>query len=251
MNKTSPALKAVGLGKSFPKPDGASVQIIKDIDFTLERGAFESVMGPSGSGKSTFLHLLAGLLAPDHGVIEIGGATVSDMNDTQRTLHRRRHIGLIFQDFNLLPTLTAGENAMLPLLLDGRKDMSSVVNIMRLLGIEDLSGRMPGTLSGGERQRVAIARALATSPDVVLADEPTGSLDSPAAHDFCRLLRQINAETGSAVLLITHDPIIAAYSSKVHLLKDGRFEGSFGTESDPAAVSKKYLEAMSFGGDCK
>ena len=239
------ALKITSLRKTFG--DGAlSVPVIKDLDFTLSKGAFEAVMGPSGSGKSTFLHLIAGLLAPDAGSIEIGGREIAGLPDVEVTLFRRRHLGLIFQDFNLIPTLTAEENVALPLLLDGteRQNRRHVEEIMDFLGLADRRDHLPEKLSGGERQRVAIARALAGNPDIVLADEPTGNLDSPAAKALCGLLRRLNGEMGCTILVVSHDPIVAASADRVHLLRDGRFLDAFETAGDVGRVTERYLAAM-------
>ncbi len=180
------AVTVAGLAKTFGEGENA-VPVIRNLDFSMEKGAYEAVMGPSGSGKSTFLHLLAGLLAADAGTIEIGGKALVGLDDKALTLFRRRHIGLIFQDFNLIPTLTAEENVALPLLLDGTeaKHRDHVSALLETLGLAHRRNHLPAKLSGGERQRVAIARALAGNPDVVLADEPSGNLDSPAALSLC------------------------------------------------------------------
>ncbi len=239
------ALKITSLRKTFG--DGAlSVPVIKDLDFAQAKGAFEAVMGPSGSGKSTFLHLIAGLLAPDAGSIEIGGREIAGLPDAEITLFRRRHLGLIFQDFNLIPTLTAEENVALPLLLDGteRQNRRHVEEVMDFLGLGDRRGHLPEKLSGGERQRVAIARALAGNPDIVLADEPTGNLDSPAAKALCGLLRQLNGEMGCTILVVSHDPIVAASADRVHILRDGRFLDAFETGGNVEHVTERYLAAM-------
>ena len=239
------ALKTTALAKTFGTGETA-VPVIRDLDFTLESGAFEAVMGPSGSGKSTFLHLLAGLLAADAGSIMIAGQETTRLSDREMTLFRRRHIGLIFQDFNLIPTLTAEENVALPLLLDGREreGRDHVDELISLLGLESRRRHLPDRLSGGERQRVAIARALAGRPDVVLADEPTGNLDSPAAHALCELLRRLNREMGCTILVVSHDPIVAAATDRVHILRDGRFRDVFQTGGGAEDVTARYLAAM-------
>ena len=203
------AVNVIGLAKTFGKGDNA-VPVIRNLDFAMERGAYEAVMGPSGSGKSTFLHLLAGLISADAGTIEIGGKALTGLGDDALTLFRRRHIGLIFQDFNLIPTLTAEENVSLPLLLDGTEGngRGRVAELLATLGLENRRHHLPAKLSGGERQRVAIARALAGNPDVVLADEPSGNLDSPAARALCDLLRQLNRKLGCTILVVSHDPTL-------------------------------------------
>ena len=238
------ALEVRKLGKSFGS--GANrVTVLDGVNLNLRRGAFDAVMGPSGSGKSTLLHLLAGLLTPDAGEIRVGGTCLSGMPDSAATCFRRRRIGLIFQDFNLIPTLTAEENILLPLLLDRRAPHTGeLAALLERLGLTALRHRVPAKLSGGERQRVAIARALVTTPDLVLADEPTGYLDSPAGRAFCDLLRDIHTERGCTILLVSHDPVVAAAAERVHLLKDGRVVGELETQHDPARISTRYLEIL-------
>ena len=244
MQETPTAVAAAGIRKSFGK-DEAAIHVIRNLDFSLPEGRFEAVMGPSGSGKSTLLHLVAGLLAPDAGAIRIGAQDLTGMSDRDATVFRRRHVGLIFQDYNLIPTLTAEENIALPLLLDRRRDDGGrVASLMDALGIAARRRHFPAALSGGERQRVAIARALVGKPTVVLADEPTDNLDSPAAQDFCALMKRLNAETGCAILMVTHDPVVAAAAERIHILRDGRFMDSFETQGSPARVAERYLDAM-------
>ena len=241
MNET---IVVTDLCKSFRGED-APVDVIRHLDFALRQGAFEAVMGPSGSGKSTFLHLVAGLLSADAGSILVEGRDVARMGDAEATVFRRRRIGLVFQEFNLVPTLTAEENAALPLLLDRRRpDPKRLDALFELLGIAHRRRHLPARLSGGERQRVAIARALVADPAIVLADEPTGNLDSPAARDLCRTLRAINAERGATILLVSHDPVVAASAARVRILRDGRFLDAFETGGDPERVSARYVQAM-------
>jgi len=241
------ALEVAGLSKGFGGGEGR-VEVVRGLDFRLEKGAFEAVMGASGAGKSTFLHLAAGLLAADAGSIRVGGTEIVGLGDRELTVFRRRHVGIVFQDFNLVPTLTAEENAALPLLLDGRgKDaaaMARVAESFAFLGLEGRERHFPAELSGGERQRVAIARALAAGPELVLADEPTGNLDSPAARAFCGLLERLNRERGCTILMVSHDPMVAAAARRVHILRDGRFADSFETGGDAAGVAARYLAAM-------
>lgn len=238
-------LEVSGLCKSFGRGE-AAVKAVDNAAFSMKRGAFEAIMGPSGSGKSTFLHLVAGLVAPDAGSILIDGRNVAAMDDAEATLFRRRRIGMIFQDFNLIPTLTARENAELPLLLDGtaRAKSARVDSLLAMLGLEGRASHFPHQLSGGERQRVAIARALAGDPAVILADEPTGNLDNPAARSFCSLLARMNAEFRCSILVVSHDPIVAAAAQRVHILRDGAFRASFPSDGDAGAVSARYVSAM-------
>lgn len=236
------ALKAVGVCQVYGT-DGSRVEVLKDFSLTLAPGAFEVLMGPSGSGKSTFLHLAAGLLAPSAGSIEIAGRVVTALSDGAATKFRRRHVGVVFQSFNLLESLTVAENIVLPVKLDhARPDAARLAALVAKLGLEGKEVRHPAELSGGERQRVAIARALFAEPDVVLADEPTGNLDVAAAHGICDLLQALNADEKSAILLVTHDPVVAACAQRVHFLKDGHIAASFATNHDPALISRNYLE---------
>ena len=220
----------------------ARVEVLKNVSLALRAGEFVALMGPSGSGKSTFLHLAAGLLAPSSGRIEVGGQNVTAMGDAAATRFRRRHMGIVFQAFNLLETLTVRENIVLPVRLDhGKPDAARVAELVGKLGLEGKEGRLPSELSGGEQQRVAIARALYAKPDVVLADEPTGNLDARASHAICALLRELNRTEQSAILLVTHDPVVAAAATRVCFLKDGRIAADFATGHDPAAISARYL----------
>lgn len=239
------ALEVAGVRKGFGEGEGR-VEVLRGVDFALEKGGFEAVMGPSGAGKSTFLHVAGGLLAADAGSVKVGGTELSGLGDRELTLFRRRRVGLVFQDFNLVRTLTAEENVALPLVLDGRgkEGMARARKLLGRLGLAGRAGHFPEALSGGERQRVAIARALAAEPELVLADEPTGNLDSPAARELCGLLGELNRELGCTILVVSHDPVVAASARKVHLLKDGRFAEAFETGGDAERVAGRYLAAM-------
>ena len=234
------ALKAAKVSRRYGKQE-----VLKDFSLSIEAGSFEALMGPSGSGKSTFLHIAAGLLAADAGSVEIGGKDVVKMSDAEATKFRRRHVGVVFQAFNLLNEKTVRDNILLPLLLDGKSPFSRLkssrlADLTEKLGIADLLDKRPEELSGGEQQRVAIARALIAEPEIVLADEPTGNLDAKSAKDICEILKGTNGK--SAILVVTHDPVVAACAKKVHFLKDGKIAASFETEGDPAKVSERYLE---------
>lgn len=236
------ALKAVGVCRKYGEQE-----VLKGLDLSLEPGAFEALMGPSGCGKSTFLHLAAGLLAVDRGDIFVGGHDISKMSDGEAAKFRRRHVGVVFQAFNLLNEKTVRENILLPLVLDGVRRGDKAANgrcdaLVAELGLSGLESKRPEDLSGGERQRVAIARALVAEPDVVLADEPTGNLDAAAAKATCGLLGGMNRGGRTAVLVVTHDPQVAACASRVHFLRDGRIAASAETRGDPARVSQLYLE---------
>lgn len=234
------ALKANGVSRNYGKQ-----MVLQDFSLEIESGGFESLMGPSGSGKSTFLHIAAGLLAADAGSVEIGGKDVVRMSDSEATKFRRRHVGVVFQAFNLLNEKTVRENVLLPLKLDGKSKSEVEVEqrteaLLRLVGLEGMEKKLPEELSGGEQQRVAIARALIAEPEIVLADEPTGNLDAKSAKDICDILRGLNGK--SAILVVTHDPVVAACTKKVHFLKDGKIAASYETNGDAALVSEKYLE---------
>ena len=236
------ALKVTGLCKRY-----GGQEVLKGLDLAIDSGSFEALMGPSGCGKSTFLHLAAGLLSADGGEILVGESDVTRMGDSAATKFRRRHIGVVFQAFNLLPEKTVRENILLPLALDGAKVSSNEVKgrcdyLEAALGIAALDGKRPDELSGGEQQRVAIARALLARPDIVLADEPTGNLDINAAKETCALLKSLNEKEKTAVLVVTHDPQVAATAAKVHFLKDGLIAASHETQGDAARVSQLYLE---------
>lgn len=236
------ALKAIEVSRRYGKQE-----VLKDFSLSVEQGSFEALMGPSGSGKSTFLHIAAGLLSADAGAVEIGGKDVVKMSDAAATKFRRRHVGVVFQAFNLLNEKTVRENILLPLRLDGTSQVSSLkssclVELAGKLGLSLLLEKKPEELSGGEQQRVAIARALIAEPEVVLADEPTGNLDAKSAKEICEILRSLGGK--SAILVVTHDPVVAACAKKVHFLKDGKIAASYETNGDAALVSQKYLETF-------
>lgn len=232
------ALKATEVRRAYGRQP-----VLDGFSLSLAPGAFAALMGPSGSGKSTFLHLAAGLLAADGGVLEIGGTDILRLGDAAATKFRRRRIGVVFQSWNLLETLSVRENIVLPLRLDHRRvDDARVASLIERLGLSGLEKKRPVELSGGECQRVAIARALVTGPDIVLADEPTGNLDVRASRTICALLKELNTTEKSAILLVTHDPVVAAAAQEVHFLKDGRLAASFATKNDPAEISARYLE---------
>ena len=232
------SLEAVGICRDYGKQ-----KVLKDLDFSLEAGSFEALMGPSGCGKSTFLHIAAGLLGADAGKMLIGGKDVLAMKDAEVSKFRRRHVGVVFQAFNLLSERTVRENIVLPLTLDGAlPDARRLSMLMEALGLTGLEEKLPEELSGGEQQRVAIARALVAEPDVVLADEPTGNLDARASKRICELLKVLNRTEKSAILLVTHDPVVASVANRVHFLCDGKIATSFEPNGDPSAVSRLYLE---------
>lgn len=218
-------LVAKNLHKSY-KMGEIEVQALRGVDLIVHEGEFISIMGPSGSGKSTLLHLLGGLDTPTQGEVILGRKSLKDLKDSQLSKIRRREIGFIFQFFNLLPTLTAAENIYLPFLLDNQRHKENddlVIDLLSLVGLNDRSHHLPNQLSGGEQQRVAVARSLVTEPRIILADEPTGNLDSSAAENILKLLRTISQERKQTILMVTHDPKAAGYAEKTLTLQDGSF----------------------------
>jgi putative ABC transport system ATP-binding protein len=204
------------------------VDALAGVDFLVEKGEFVAIMGPSGSGKSTLLHLLGGLDKPSDGEVTLAGQRLSILNDTQATLVRRHNVGFVFQFYNLLPTLTAEENVALPLIIDGqslRQHRTRIDALLELVGLTDRRRHKPDQLSGGEQQRVAIARALATEPAIVLADEPTGNLDSKTGTAIMELLRRSCDELDQTIVVVTHDPRAAAYADRIVFLGDGQVIG--------------------------
>lgn len=211
---------------------GRAVAALAGVSMEAGAGEFLAVMGASGSGKSTLLHLMAGLAAPDQGRVLIDATDINRLSDRQLTLFRRRHIGLVFQSFNLIPTLSAEENIMLPLMLEGRNHQPArkrAEELMELLGIAHRRGHRPDAMSGGEQQRVAIGRALIGQATVILADEPTGNLDSANSRGVCEILRDLATGHNKTVVMVTHEPSVAAYAHEVAVLRDGRLVSRFAT----------------------
>ena len=201
----------------------AAVRALDGVSLTVERGEFVAVMGASGSGKSTLLHLLGGVDKPTSGRITLDGVSLYDQKEEELTVFRRRQIGLVYQLYNLVPLLTVEENLTLPLLLDGRTaDPARVLDLLARLGLESKRRAFPAQLSGGQQQRVAIARALITHPALLLADEPTGNLDSAASESVMRMLMQLNETTGQTIVMITHDEALALQVKRILRLRDGR-----------------------------
>ncbi len=203
------------------------VNALDEVDFVVEKGEFVAIMGPSGSGKSTLMYMLGGLDRPSDGEVMLAGKRLSVLSDHNTTMVRRRHVGFVCQFYNLLPTLSAEENIALPLLIDGKAPKSyraKLDQLLELVGLADRRQHKPDQLSGGQQQRVAIARALITDPAIVLADEPTGNLDSATGLEILRLLSELNRD-GRTVLMVTHDPRIAAYAHRTLALHDGRLVG--------------------------
>jgi len=229
-----PILEASELRKQYQLGEH-TVEALRGVDFVVEKGQFFAIMGPSGSGKSTLLHLLGGLDRPTDGEVTLAGKRLSVLNDTNLTLVRRHNIGFVFQFFNLLPTLSAEENIALPLVIDGqnlRKHQARIDGLLELVGLTDRRHHKPDQLSGGEQQRVALARALVTEPAIVLADEPTGNLDSKSGAGVMQLLRRSCDELNQAIIAVTHDVRAAAYADRVVFLGDGKIVGQVTINGD-------------------
>ena len=215
-------LKAAGLKKYYGKGE-ALVKALDGMDLEIERGKFTAIIGTSGSGKSTLLNMLGGLDTPSEGSIQIGNTELAKLNSEQATIFRRNHIGFIFQNYNLVPVLSVWENIVFPISLDGRKpDEKFIMEIVRLLGLEKKLDSLPNNLSGGQQQRVAIARALASKPAIILADEPTGNLDSKTSDDVIGLLKMTSKEFNQTIVMITHNPEIAQMADRIVRIEDGR-----------------------------
>lgn len=225
------------------------VNALDGVDFVVEEGEFVAIMGPSGSGKSTLLHLIGGLDQPSDGEVTLAGQHLSLLKDKQITLLRRRNVGFVFQFFNLLPTLTAEENILLPVLIDGknvRGYQTRLTELLDLIGLADRRRHKPEQLSGGEQQRVALARALITEPTILLADEPTGNLDSKTGVAIMELLRRSRDQLGQTVVVVSHDPRAASYADRVVFLHDGRVatELHFEANSSHSKNLRRIIEAM-------
>jgi putative ABC transport system ATP-binding protein len=240
----APAVAATAVTRRYGDGESA-VDALRGVTLEVPAGQFTAVMGPSGSGKSTLMHLLAGLDTPSAGTVEIGGEDITKMNDKQLTKLRRKHIGFVFQSFNLLPTLSAEENIVLPLSIGGRKvDKTDLEALIARVDLQERRDHRPSQLSGGQQQRVAIARALISRPTVLFADEPTGNLDSGSGAEILALLREAVELDGQTTLMVTHDPRAAAAADRVVFIADGRIVADLAepTEADVlVAVKEAYV----------
>ena len=215
-------LKAIGLKKYYGKGE-TLVKALDGVDLEIERGKFTAVIGTSGSGKSTLLNMLGGLDTPSEGSIRVGETELARLNSEQATIFRRKQIGFIFQNYNLIPVLSVWENIIFPIALDGRKpDRDFIMEVVKLLGLEKKLDSLPNNLSGGQQQRVAIARALASKPSIILADEPTGNLDTKTSNDVIGLLKMTGREFRQTIVMITHNPEIAQRADRIVRIEDGR-----------------------------
>ena len=223
---TQSAVQATALTKTYTQGE-TQVHALRGVDLTVETGSFAAIMGPSGSGKSTLLHLIGALDTPTGGSLAIGGTPLDGLGEDELTRLRRDGIGFVFQFYNLLPTLTAAENVLLPDLIAGRRQDGSrarVAELLDLVGMSDRAAHLPTQLSGGEQQRVSIARALLRRPEVLLADEPTGNLDTRSGATVLDLMRKV-ADGGQTVVMVTHDPNAASRADRVVFLRDGVVAG--------------------------
>ena len=239
-------LHAQNLSKQY-RVGATLVNALKDVSLAVEEGEFLVVMGPSGSGKSTLLHLLGAVDQPSSGEVNLDGQRLADLSDKEATLLRRRRVGLVFQFFNLLPTLTAEENIALPLLIDGqqlRDHQERIDQLLDLVGLSERRRHLPDQLSGGEQQRVAIARAMVTEPAILLADEPTGNLDTRIGDEILELLRRACDQRGQTIVMVTHDARAASYGDRILFLRDGQVAGEMGLvpHGDSSAILQRLGE---------
>jgi putative ABC transport system ATP-binding protein len=232
---SAPALRIEGLRKTFAATDDEQIPVraLRGIDMTVTPGEFVAVMGPSGCGKSTLINLIAGLDAPTDGTIVIGGDRIERLSEDELAVMRRRHVGIVFQFFNLLEGMSVLDNVSFPMVIAGaaRKHADSrAIELLDLLGIADKASKTPGLLSGGQRQRLSIARALGNQPTLLLADEPTGSLDSAGGSEVLGLFRRLH-DGGQTIVMVTHDNEVASSADRIVRMRDGRIEDGTGTQS--------------------
>lgn len=220
------SIEVVGLNKNF-KVGKEEIEVLKDLNFSVDKGEFLSIMGPSGCGKSTLLYLLGGLDKPTSGIVSVNGRDLSTLNEKQKSIMKRRELGFVFQFYNLVPNLTVEDNILLPLILDGKPLKKYEDRLTEILDTIEMSHKRkvtPRELSGGQQQRVAIARALVFEPDIILADEPIGNLDSKTGTDIMGLFRKINQDLGKTIVQVTHSQEAAYYGTSILRLKDGEIQ---------------------------
>jgi putative ABC transport system ATP-binding protein len=242
-----PVVRCSNIHKSYHLAK-REIPALRGVDLLIQDPGFYAIMGQSGSGKSTLLHLLAALDRPDRGEIALSGCSIHDLDERAATLFRRRQIGIVFQQFNLIPTLTARENVELPGMLAGDDPAflhQRSSELMDRLGVIERATHRPDALSGGEQQRIAIARALLFSPPVILADEPTGSLDSVSSGKLWRLLGEVSETSNTTIIMVTHEPAAAVHCRRVYVLSDGRVTGHIDTEGlDVSGVAARYQQLV-------
>ena len=230
-------LKIENITKKYANGD-KELYALDDVSFTVNQGEFIAIVGPSGSGKSTLLHMIGGIDKPTKGKIYINGTDISSLKPDKMTIFRRRNIGIVYQFYNLIPTLNAEDNIILPVLLDGKKvDKEKLNEIIKLLKIEDRRKAMPSQLSGGEQQRVSIGRALMNNPSIILADEPTGNLDSMASKEIVEIFKYYNKAYKQTLIIVTHDEKIALQADRIIKLEDGKIIGDEGWKINPVGKS--------------
>ncbi len=238
-------LKATELAKTY-QSDGTRVLALRGIDLTIQAAEFVAIMGPSGCGKTTLLHLLGGLDTPTAGEVYLAGQRIDIMNEAKRAIMRRRHVGIVFQTFNLIGNLTVADNVELPALLAGysaKQARARREELLDQLGVADKASALPARLSGGQQQRVAIARALVNNPSVLLADEPTGNLDTQSSHDVMTLFGKRNTE-GQTIILVTHNHVVASSANRIVHLRDGLIvdETRVNAKRDPKAILSRLID---------
>jgi putative ABC transport system ATP-binding protein len=240
-------IQVADLTKRYDGPAGP-VHALRGVTTAVARGSFTAVMGPSGSGKSSLLHCAAGLDGVTSGSVSVAGTELTRLTERDRTLLRRRHVGFVFQAYNLVSSLTVTQNLELSFRLAGRRAPDGACEAaLARVGLAGVGGRRPGQLSGGQQQRVAIARALVTRPAVLFADEPTGALDLATSRDVLSLLRRSVDETGQTIVLVTHDPTVAAVADRVVFLADGRIAGELAGRLDPRDVAARVTALETTG----
>lgn len=237
-------LNASNISKSY-KSSGGTIEVLRSVDLRIVRGEMAAIMGPSGSGKTTLLHVLTGVDIPDSGEVEIGGEDFTGLSKEETAFFRRRHMGMIFQDFQLLESLTVKENILLPLILnknDASQQEEALEKVMEALGVAPLADKRIGELSGGQKQRVAIGRALINEPEIIFGDELTGSLDMKTTRDVMHCMVQMNQLFGSSFLLVTHDAYAASFCDRVLLLQNGKLESEVRKQGSNGAFREDIMK---------
>jgi len=243
-------VKVEGLCKSFGMGH-SEVQALNGVSFSVKRGEHLAIIGPSGSGKSTLLHLIASLTSPTKGEVAVAGRSLAGMGDRRLTLFRRKHVGMVFQAYNLIPTLTVEDNLRLPMLLEAGRhvEQKKVDELLEALGIAGRRTHRPDQLSGGEQQRVAVGRAMITDPTIILADEPSGNLDTANSRRLCELMHRLCGQQQRTVVTVTHDPAVAYWADRVLVLKDGKVAAELAPadHDSPRHLGAKFQDILEDG----
>lgn len=238
--------------KVYGVQNGANATVaLESVSFKVEEGEFISIMGPSGSGKTTLLNILSGISKPSYGEVYIAGKNITAMDSNEIALFRRKHLGFIFQEFNLMDSLTLKENVMLPMILDkkNKEQMEAKSEeIMKLFDIDHIGGKYPYNISGGQQQRVAVSRALVNDPDIIFADEPTGNLDSKSSSTVMQCMAKMNRECNSTILMVTHDVFAASFCKKIIFIKDGAISMEIVSSGDRKAFFDAILDCLAIIG---